>query len=150
MRSKHRCQRRGIDQRGVLIRKFVNVYFGLGQLAMLVIITFRVIRRRREMYSGHGRLCLSVPRRIPTLLHGPDVTWGNGMGCPLVAHYCADLRSLHGFRCSDNIALNAKCQRVLVLALCLVISALVNMCFERTFGKSGGINNKGVSGHIAV
>ena len=28
----------------------------------------------------------------------------------------ADLQSVHGFRCYDNIAPNAKCQRVLVLA----------------------------------
>ena len=28
--------------------------------------------------------------------------------------------SVHGFRCCDNTAPNAKCQRVLVLALCLV------------------------------
>ena len=35
-------------------------------------------------------------------------------------HYWADLQSVHGFRCYDNIAPNAKCQRVLVLALCLV------------------------------
>ena len=48
-------------------------------------------------------------------------------------HYWVDLQSVHGFCCYDNIALrgfaigahdniaaNAKCQRVLVLALCLV------------------------------
>ena len=47
--------------------------------------------------------------------------------------HCADLQSVHGFRCYDNVAPsvlaidahdsiveNAKCQRVLVLALCLV------------------------------
>ena len=28
---------------------------------------------------------------------------------------------MHGFRCYDNIAPNAKCQRVIVLALCLVM-----------------------------
>jgi len=35
------------------------------------LITFRVRRSRGEMYIGHGRLCLclSVPRRIPTLLN---------------------------------------------------------------------------------
>jgi len=49
-----------------------------------------------------------------------DVTWGNGSGCPLVVHYWADLQSVHGFRCYDNIVPNAKCQRVLVLAVCLV------------------------------
>ena len=32
----------------------------------------------------------------------------------------ADLQSLRGFRCYDDIAPNAKCQRVLVLAVCLV------------------------------
>jgi len=52
---------------------------------ILVIVTFRVSRRQREMYAyiGHARLyvclsvsvcvclCLSVRRRIRTLLHGP-------------------------------------------------------------------------------
>jgi len=54
----------------------------------------------------------------------PDVTWGNGSGCPLVVHYWADLQSVHGFRCYDNIVLNSKCQRVLVLAMCLVYYSL--------------------------
>ena len=35
--------------------------------------------------------------------------------------YWADLQSVHGFRCYDNIVPNVKCQRVLVLALCLVV-----------------------------
>jgi len=69
------------------------------------------------MYSGHGRLCLSVPCRIPTVLHGLDVSWGNGRGFPLVVHYWADLQSVHRFRCYDNIV---KCQQVFVLAVCLV------------------------------
>jgi len=42
---------------------------------------------------------------------------GNGTGCPLVVHCWADLQSLHGFRCYDKIVANAKCQRVLVVAL---------------------------------
>jgi len=36
-------------------------------------------------------------------------------------HNWADLQSVHGFRCYDNIYANAKCQRVLVLALYLVV-----------------------------
>jgi len=42
----------------------------------------RVIRRRREMYIGHARLCVClcvcvpVPRRIPTLLHRPGCNLG--------------------------------------------------------------------------
>ena len=37
-------------------------------------------------------------------------------------HCWADLQSVHGFRCYDDIAPNAKCQRVLklILDLCLV------------------------------
>jgi len=65
-------------------------------------------------------LCVCVHRRVPTLLHRPGCNLGNGKGCPLVVHHWADLQSVHGFPCYDNIAPNAKCRRVLVLALCLV------------------------------
>ena len=79
------------------------------------------------MYSGHGRLCVCVPlclsiTAFPHYCTDPDVGWVNGRGCSLVVHYLADLQSVHGFRCYDNIVLqNAKCQQVLVLALCLVV-----------------------------
>jgi len=43
-------------------------------------------------------------------------------------HYWADLQSVHGFRCYNSIAPNAKYHRVLVLALCLVT-------FELYFGR---------------
>jgi len=49
-------------------------------------------------------VCLSVSRRIPTLLHRPGCNLGNGMGCPLVVQYWADSQPVHGFRCYDNIA----------------------------------------------
>ena len=57
-------------------------------------------------------MCLSVPCRIPTLLHGLRCNLGNGIGrgCPLVVHYLADLQLVHGFHCYDNIAPNTKCQ----------------------------------------
>jgi len=89
------------------------------------------------MYIGYGRLCvclcdcLSDPRRIPTLgayCIDPNVTWRNGRGCPLVLCYWADLQLVHWFGCYDNILPNAKCLRVLVLALCLVIK--VTTCLE--------------------
>jgi len=40
-------------------------------------------------------------------------------------HYWADLQSMQRFHCCDNIAPNAKCQRVLVLALRLVFQTSV-------------------------
>jgi len=33
-------------------------------------------------------------------------------------HYWADLQSMHGFNCCDNIAPNATCQRVLSASAC--------------------------------
>jgi len=73
------------------------------------------------MYIGHACLCVSVPRRIPTLLHGPRCNVGNGRRCPSVVYYWVDLQSVHGFRCYDNIAPNMKSECVLVLSVCLVI-----------------------------
>ena len=49
---------------------------------------------------------------IPHYYMDSDVTWGNGMGCTLLA-LSADLQSVHGFHCYDDIAPNTKCQRVL-------------------------------------
>ena len=86
-------------------------------------------RRRREMYIGDARLCVCVSvclsvclslSAFPHYCMDPEVTWTNGRRCPQVVHCWADLQSVHRFRCHDNIALNAKYQRVLVLALCLV------------------------------
>ena len=73
------------------------------------------------MYIGSDRLFvrLSIPRRIPTLLHRPGCDLGEWQGFPLVVQYLADLQLVHGFCCYDSIARKAKCQRVLVLAMCL-------------------------------
>jgi len=64
-------------------------------------------------------VCLSVAS-CPHYCTDPDVTWGNGRECPLVVHYSKDLHAVHAFHCYDNIAPNAKCHRVFVLALRLV------------------------------
>ena len=51
-------------------------------LIYLLLVTFRVSRRPREMYCGHARLCvcvsvcLSVRGRMSTLLHGPGCNLG--------------------------------------------------------------------------
>ena len=44
----------------------------------LCVLTFRVRCSRGEMYVGHAhpRVCVSVPCRIPTLLHGPRCNFG--------------------------------------------------------------------------
>ena len=49
------------------------------------------------------RVCLSEAA-FPHYCTDPDVTWGNGRECPVVVHYWADLQSVHGFHCYDNIA----------------------------------------------
>jgi len=50
-------------------------------------------------------LSLCVCHSMPTLLHGPGYTWGNGRGCSLVVHYLADLQSVHGLHYYDNTVL---------------------------------------------
>ena len=42
-------------------------------------------------------VCLSLAA-FPHYCTDPDVTWGNGRGCPLVMHYWANLQSVQGFR----------------------------------------------------
>ena len=39
---------------------------------------------------------------FPHYCTDPDVTWGNGRGCPLVVHYWADMQLVHEFHCYDN------------------------------------------------
>ena len=94
----------------------------------VVFITLRVRHSRRKTHIDHGCLCVCLSlAAFPHHCIDPDVTWGNGRrGCPLVVHYWADLQSLHRFRCYDNIAPNAKCQRVLALAPCMVITFCVS------------------------
>jgi len=93
---------------------------------IITIITFHVKCSQGEMYIGQGRLCVCLSlATFPHYCTDLDVTWGNGSRCPLVVHCWADLQLVHGFCCYDNIALNKKCQRLLILALCLVIICAV-------------------------
>jgi len=71
-------------------------------------------------------VCLSLAA-FPHYCTDPGVRSENDRGCPVVVHYSADLHSVHRFLCYDNIAPNAKCQRVLVLALCLVVVVTSDM-----------------------
>ena len=77
------------------------------------VITFRMRRSGGEMYRLYWSrpsvsvclsLCVSVPRRILTLLHGPGCILGEWYGCHLVVHNWADLQSVHRFRCYENSA----------------------------------------------
>jgi len=76
---------------------------------LLHIITFRVSRRRREMYSGRAHfVCLSVclsaclsAAACPHYCTNSDVTWGNSRRCPLVVHCWADLCN----RCTGCVAM---------------------------------------------
>jgi len=91
-----------------------------------------MIRRSQGgVYIGHSCLCicLSVPRRISTLLHGPGCKLGEWKGVPSSS---ADWQSVHRFHCYDSITLNAKCPRVLVPLLyawfILVINQVICSC----------------------
>jgi len=104
-----------------------NFLYSRLPVLIIPVITFRVSRRRREMYCGHASLCvclsacLFVRGRMPILLHGPRCNLGNGRGCPLVVHYWADSQSVHGLRCYGNITrMRNVSEYVFVLALCLV------------------------------
>jgi len=48
-------------------------------------------------------ICLFVPCRLPTLLHGPGCNLGEWWQCTVVVHYWVDLQLVHGFRCCVNI-----------------------------------------------
>jgi len=91
------------------------------------------------MYIGYGSLCVC----LSTLLHGPGCNLGEWYGVPLCVYCWADLLSLHGFRCYDNIAPNAKCRRLLVLALCLVISGRTIACILATCKLKSGSGASG-------
>ena len=104
----------------------VHVYENKGYAhpyVAMMIITFRVSRRRRKMYIGHARLCvrLSVRRRIHTLLHR--------LGCNSKGMVEGALQSciIGGFAVDahDNVAPNAKRHRVLVFAVCLVVIIII-------------------------
>jgi len=82
------------------------------QILLSTCFTFRVSRRRREMYCGHARLCVclsAVRSRMPTLLHGPGCNLGEWQRMPPTCVL------LGGFAINARIALlwqhnaNAKC-----------------------------------------
>ena len=55
------------------------------------------------MYCSHACMCVCLS--AAACLHyctDPDITWGSGRGCPLVAHCWVDLQSVHGLRCYGN------------------------------------------------
>jgi len=58
--------------------------------------------------TRHLYVSLSVCLSLATFPHyctEPDVTWGNSRECAVVVHCWADLQSVHGFHCCDNIYL---------------------------------------------
>ena len=69
-------------------------------------------------------MCLSVCLSAAACLHyctDPDVTSESGRECRLVVHYWADLQSVHGLHCYDNITRTRNASEyMLILALCLV------------------------------
>ena len=57
-----------------------------------------------QIYSGRARLHVSLSAATcPHYCTDPNVTWGNGKGCPLLVQHWADLQSVHGLRCYGSI-----------------------------------------------
>jgi len=93
------------------------------------LVTYRVRRIAEAKCTLASAVCVSVCLSLATFPHyctDPDVSWGNGRWSPLVVHYWAVVQSVHAFSCYDNIAPNAKCQRVVVLALCLFVCFILS------------------------
>jgi len=69
-------------------------------------------------------VCLSTPA-CPHYCTDPDVTSGNGRGCPLVVHCWADFQSVHGFPCCHSIARTRNVSECLysLYAWCLLCAA---------------------------
>jgi len=68
-------------------------------------------------------VCLSICLSLTAFLHyctDPDLTWGNGRGCPLVLHYWVDLKPVHGFHCSTYRHMR-NVSECLCSLMCLVI-----------------------------
>ena len=72
-------------------------------------------------------VCLSVCLSVPHYCTNPHVSWGNGRRCPVVVTIGQICIRCTGF-IGVTTAPNAKCQQVLVLALCLVCSCVVCFC----------------------
>jgi len=85
---------------------YIGLSITISIMAMFLILHFAWVVD--DAKCGHARLrvCVCVCVSAATCPHyctDPDVTSGNGTGCPLVVHYWADLQSVHGFRCCDSI-----------------------------------------------
>jgi len=69
-----------------------------------LLVTFHGSRRWCKIYSGHARLHVSLSAATcPHYCTDPNVTWGNGKGCPLLVQHWADLQSVHGLCCYGSI-----------------------------------------------
>jgi len=112
----------------------------------------------RNLHWSCMSVCVSVCLSLAAFPHyctDQDVSWGNGREYPLVMHCLADLQFVYEFCCCDNIEPNTKCQRVLVLALCLVWKSNQGPVFEMPCTAShnvASISNcwNGVNVHISL
>ena len=68
------------------------------------------LRNIQSMELGVKQMCQAAVELAHNRNTSNALSLGNGRGCPLVVHYWADLQLVHGFRCYENVAPNAKCQ----------------------------------------
>jgi len=75
-------------------------------------------------------VCLSVPCRIPTLLHRSGCNLAEWYGVPSSCALLGWSAINAQVRCYDNIVPNMKCQQVLALAVWLVIIMNYQLCWQ--------------------
>jgi len=104
-----------------------QLFLAVPQCTMFVYLSFaRVIDDAKCILVTRVCLCVSVCifLSLAACLHyctDPDITWGNGNGCPLVVHYWGFAIGAR-VRCYDKIARTRNVSECTVLALCLVIA----------------------------
>jgi len=80
----------------------------------------------RYVYWSRAYVCLSVPRRIPTVLHGPDFSWGIvgvPSSCALSGRFAIDARVSLLWQHSTQRGMSPSVCGL--LAQCMVVNSLV-------------------------
>jgi len=107
---------------------------------LAALITFRVSRRQREMYTGHALLCVclsAVPPACPHYCTDPDVTWGMAgvpCSCALLGRIAIGARILLlcQHRTNGERTVLASDTFTFAICYCLSVCRLSVVCLQRS------------------